>query len=61
MNTFALSDSNNYFFDFTEFNSQHYVSMLTLNVTLKRIKISLGYKPIIKLYSVFKFDGRSLT
>ena len=61
MNAFALRDSNNYVFDFTEFNSQYYVSMLTLNVTLKEIKISLDYQRIIKLYSVFKFYGRSLT
>ena len=60
MNAFALRDSN-IFFDFTEFNSQHYVSMLTLNVTLKEIKIYLGYQRIIKLFSVFKFYGRSLT
>ena len=42
-------------FWFTEFNSQHYASMLTLNVTLKGIKIYLGYQHIIKSYSVFKF------
>ena len=61
MNAFALRDSNNYVFDFTEFNSKHYVSMLTLNVTLKGIKISLGYQRIIKLFSVFKIYGRSFT
>ena len=61
MNAFALRDSNNYFFDFTEFNSQHYASMLTLNVTLKGIKISLGNQHIIKLFSMLKFYGRSLT
>ena len=61
MNAFALRDSNNYVFDFIEFNSQHYASMLTLNVTLKEIKIYLGYQRIIKLLSVFKFYGRSLT
>ena len=61
MNAFALRDSNNYFFDFTEFNSQQYASMLTLNVTMKGIKIYLGYQRIIKLFSVFKFYGRSLT
>ena len=61
MNAFALKDSNNYVFDFTDFNSQHYASMLTFNVTLKGIKISLGYQHIIKLYSAFKFYGRSLT
>ena len=60
MNAFALRDSNYYFY-FTEFNSQHYASMLTLNVTLKRIEISLGYQRILKLLSVFKFYGRSLT
>ena len=60
MNAFALRDSNN-FFELTEFNSQHYTSMLTLNVTLKGIEISLGYQHIIKLFSVFKFYGRSLT
>ena len=61
MNAFALKDSNNNYFYFTEFNSQYYVSMLKLNVTLKRIKISLSYQRIIKLFSVFKFYGRSLT
>ena len=60
MNAFALRDSNN-FFDFTEFNSQRCASMLTLIVTMKGIKTSLGYQRIIKLFSVFKFYGRSLT
>ena len=53
MNAFALRDYNIFFI--TKFNSQHYVSMLTLNVTLKRIKISLGYQRIIKLFLDLNF------
>ena len=55
MNAFALRDSNNFFFEFTEFYSQYYASMLTLNVTLKGIKFFLGYQRIIKLFSFLKF------